>query len=146
MKKKLKIKINTSNLRSKLWFDNENNPGMTALYIERYLNHQFTKKKLLCNKPIIGIAQTGSDLSPCNKIHSYLSDRVKEGIRSKVMLIINNTELEKRKKKWTPPHHENQTPWQEIYRKTVGQLDQGGCIELATKYQKIKEKIPRNSH
>ena len=82
MTKKQKIKKKTLKLRSKLWFDNENNPGMTALYIERYLNHQFTKKELQSDKPIIGIAQTGSDLSPCNKIHSYLSDRIKDGIRS----------------------------------------------------------------
>src|SRR5262245_11491972 len=53
-------------LRSQLWFDNPDNPGMTALYIERYLNFGLTSKELRSGKPIIGIAQTGSDLSPCN--------------------------------------------------------------------------------
>ncbi|MFC6689350.1 IlvD/Edd family dehydratase [Jhaorihella thermophila] len=67
--------------RSQEWFDNPNNPGMTALYIERYLNQEFTREELQGGKPIIGIAQTGSDLSPCNKIHVFLKDRVKAGIR-----------------------------------------------------------------
>ena len=51
-------------LRSRLWFDNPDNPGMTALYIERYLNFGLTPRELRSGKPIIGIAQTGSDLSP----------------------------------------------------------------------------------
>ena len=67
--------------RSQEWFDNPNNPGMTALYIERYLNQQFTREELQSARPIIGIAQTGSDLSPCNKIHVFLMDRIKAGIR-----------------------------------------------------------------
>lgn len=67
--------------RSQEWFDNPNNPGMTALYIERYLNQAFTREELQGERPIIGIAQTGSDLSPCNKIHVFLADRVKAGIR-----------------------------------------------------------------
>jgi dihydroxy-acid dehydratase len=69
-------------LRSQLWFDNPGNPGMTALYLERYLNYGLTKKELTSNKPIIGIAQTGSDLSPCNRHHLELAERVREGIRS----------------------------------------------------------------
>ena len=68
-------------LRSRQWFDDPNNPGMTALYIERYLNQSFTREELQSDRPIIGLAQTGSDLSPCNKIHVFLADRVKAGIR-----------------------------------------------------------------
>ncbi|MFG6079751.1 IlvD/Edd family dehydratase [Paracoccus litorisediminis] len=67
--------------RSQEWFDNPNNPGMTALYIERYLNQQYTREELQSARPIIGIAQTGSDLAPCNKIHVFLMDRIKAGIR-----------------------------------------------------------------
>ena len=67
-------------LRSKLWFDNPDNPGMTALYIERYLNFGLTPAELRSGKPIIGIAQTGSDLSPCNRHHLELAKRVRDGI------------------------------------------------------------------
>ena len=67
--------------RSQEWFDNPNNPGMTALYIERYLNQEFTRGELQSERPVIGIAQTGSDLAPCNKIHVFLLDRIKAGIR-----------------------------------------------------------------
>src|SRR5262249_39150574 len=69
-------------LRSRLWFDNPDNPGMTALYLERYLNFGLTPAELRSGKPIIGIAQTGSDLSPCNRHHLELAHRVREGIRS----------------------------------------------------------------
>jgi dihydroxy-acid dehydratase len=68
-------------LRSRQWFDNPDNPGMTALYIERYLNYGLTREELSAGKPIIGIAQTGSDLSPCNRHHLELAERVREGIR-----------------------------------------------------------------
>ena len=67
-------------LRSSLWFDNPDNPGMTALYIERYLNFGLTPNELRSGKPIIGIAQTGSDLSPCNRHHIELAKRVRDGI------------------------------------------------------------------
>ncbi|THD84566.1 dihydroxy-acid dehydratase [Aliigemmobacter aestuarii] len=67
--------------RSQEWFDNPNNPGMTALYLERYQNHEYTRAELQSERPIIGIAQTGSDLAPCNKIHVFLVDRIKAGIR-----------------------------------------------------------------
>ena len=67
-------------LRSRLWFDNPENPGMTALYLERYLNFGLTPAELRSGKPIIGIAQTGSDLSPCNRHHIDLAKRVREGI------------------------------------------------------------------
>ncbi|MFL6600302.1 MAG: IlvD/Edd family dehydratase [Steroidobacteraceae bacterium] len=68
-------------LRSRAWFDNPANPDMTALYIERYLNYGLTREELQSGKPIIGIAQTGSDLSPCNRHHIVLAERVREGIR-----------------------------------------------------------------
>ncbi len=69
-------------LRSRLWFDNPDNPGMTALYLERYLNYGLSRAELTSGKPIIGIAQTGSDLSPCNRHHLQLAERVREGIRT----------------------------------------------------------------
>ncbi len=68
-------------LRSRAWFDNPDNPDMTALYLERYLNYGLTLEELRSGKPIIGIAQTGSDLSPCNRHHIELAKRVREGIR-----------------------------------------------------------------
>ncbi|MFN3350179.1 IlvD/Edd family dehydratase [Pseudorhodoplanes sp.] len=68
-------------LRSQLWFDNPDNPGMTALYLERYLNYGLTLQELTAGKPIVGIAQTGNDLSPCNRHHLELAARVREGIR-----------------------------------------------------------------
>jgi dihydroxy-acid dehydratase len=70
----------TPRLRSQLWFDNPDNPGMTALYLERYLNFGLTREELNCGKPIIGIAQSGSDLSPCNRHHLDLAKRVRDGI------------------------------------------------------------------
>src|SRR6202158_4205025 len=68
-------------LRSQLWFDNPDHPGMTALYLERYLNYGLTRAELTSGRPIIGIAQTGSDLSPCNRHHLELAQRVRAGIR-----------------------------------------------------------------
>ena len=68
-------------LRSRNWFDNPHNPDMTALYLERYLNYGLSQKELRSDRPIIGIAQTGSDLSPCNRHHLVLADRIREGIR-----------------------------------------------------------------
>jgi dihydroxy-acid dehydratase len=73
-------KKNPKDLRSRLWFDNPDNPGMTALYLERYLNYGLTREELQSGKPIIGIAQTGSDLSPCNRHHVELAKRVRDGI------------------------------------------------------------------
>ena len=67
-------------LRSRAWFDNPHNPDMTALYLERYLNYGMTRRELQSGKPIIGIAQTGSDLSPCNRPHIELAKRVRDGI------------------------------------------------------------------
>jgi dihydroxy-acid dehydratase len=77
-----KITQKSRRLRSQLWFDNPDNPGMTALYLERYLNYGLTSAELRSGKPIIGIAQTGSDLSPCNRHHLELAKRVREGIRA----------------------------------------------------------------
>jgi len=71
----------TKPLRSRAWFDNPENPDMTALYLERYLNYGLTLEELRSGKPVIGIAQTGSDLSPCNRHHLVLAERVREGIR-----------------------------------------------------------------
>jgi dihydroxy-acid dehydratase len=68
------------NLRSQNWFDNPDNADMTALYLERYLNFGFTRGELQGGKPIIGIAQTGSDLSPCNRSHIEHAKRVRDGI------------------------------------------------------------------
>ncbi len=72
---------NKKPLRSRAWWDNPDNPGMTALYLERYLNYGLTREELQGGKPIIGIAQTGSDLVPCNRHHIELATRVRDGIR-----------------------------------------------------------------
>ncbi len=68
-------------LRSRAWFDNPGNPDMTALYLERYLSFGLSVAELQSDRPIIGIAQTGSDLAPCNRHHLVLADRVRDGIR-----------------------------------------------------------------
>ncbi len=68
-------------LRSQEWFDNPDNPGMTALYVERYLNYGLTREEIQGGRPIIGIAQTGSDLAPCNRHHIELAQRVRDGVR-----------------------------------------------------------------
>ena len=67
-------------LRSRMWFNNPDDAEMTALYTERYLNYGLTRDELRSGKPIIGIAQTGSDLSPCNRHHLELAKRVRDGI------------------------------------------------------------------
>ena len=72
---------NGGKLRSRAWFDNPENADMTALYLERYMNYGLSREELQSGKPIIGIAQTGSDLSPCNRHHMVLAERVREGIR-----------------------------------------------------------------
>ena len=68
-------------LRSRAWFDDPSNADMTALYLERYMNFGLALDELQSGRPIIGIAQTGSDLSPCNRHHLVLAERVREGIR-----------------------------------------------------------------
>ncbi|MDB5672202.1 MAG: dihydroxy-acid dehydratase [Alphaproteobacteria bacterium] len=67
-------------LRSRAWFDDPTNADMTALYLERYMNFGISLEELQSGKPIIGIAQTGSDLSPCNRHHLVLAERVRAGI------------------------------------------------------------------
>jgi dihydroxy-acid dehydratase len=74
-------KTATGRLRSRAWFDNPDNPDMTALYLERYMNFGISQEELQSDRPIIGIAQTGSDLSPCNRHHLDLAKRLREGIR-----------------------------------------------------------------
>ncbi|WP_306120754.1 MULTISPECIES: IlvD/Edd family dehydratase [unclassified Roseitalea] len=69
-------------LRSQEWFDNPDNPDMTALYLERYLNYGLTREELQSGRPIVGIAQTGSDLAPCNRHHMELAKRVRDGVIS----------------------------------------------------------------
>src|SRR5918995_5325347 len=81
-------RMTPQNLRSRQWFDNPENPGMTALYLERYLNYGLTRQELQSGKPIIGIAQTGSDLSPCNRHHLVLAQRVREGIREAAGVVL----------------------------------------------------------
>ena len=76
-----KKRLKPSELRSKAWFDNPDNADMTALYLERYTNYGLTIEELQSGKPIIGIAQSGSDLVPCNRHHLQLAERVREGIR-----------------------------------------------------------------
>ena len=73
-------KIQPDQLRSRQWFNNPEDLEMTALYLERYLNYGLTRHELQSGKPIIGIAQTGSDLSPCNRHHLELEKRVRDGI------------------------------------------------------------------
>lgn len=75
-------------LRSQAWFDNPENVDMTALYIERYLNFGLSLEELQSGKPIIGLAQTGSDLSPCNRHHMVLAERVREGVREAGGLVL----------------------------------------------------------
>jgi dihydroxy-acid dehydratase len=75
-------------LRSRAWFDDPANADMTALYLERYMNFGLTLAELQSGKPIIGIAQTGSDLSPCNRHHLVLAERVREGIREAGGIVI----------------------------------------------------------
>jgi len=69
------------NRRSQAWFDNPGNPDMTALYLERYMNFGISQEEFQSGRPIIGIAQTGSDLSPCNRHHLDLAHRIRDGIR-----------------------------------------------------------------
>lgn len=72
----------STRLRSALWFNDKTNPEMSALYADRYLNYGLTEDELMSGKPIVGIAQSGSDLAPCNRYHLTLAKRVREGIRS----------------------------------------------------------------
>lgn len=73
--------VNARDLRSRAWFDNTANPDMTALYVERYLNFGLSLEELQSGRPMIGIAQSGSDLVPCNRHHLVLAERVRAGVR-----------------------------------------------------------------
>ncbi|MGC6399426.1 IlvD/Edd family dehydratase [Sphingomonas sp. FW199] len=75
-------------LRSRAWFDDPDNVDMTALYLERYMNFGLSLEELQSGRPIIGIAQTGSDLSPCNRHHLVLAERVREGVREAGGIVI----------------------------------------------------------
>jgi dihydroxy-acid dehydratase len=77
----MKAKAEAKRLRSAAWFDNPDNIDMTSLYLERYLNFGLSLEELRSGRPIIGIAQTGSDLSPCNRHHLSLAERIRDGIR-----------------------------------------------------------------
>ena len=68
-------------LRSEIWFNDMTEPGETAVYLERFNNYGITRQELQSGKPVIGIAQTGNDLTPCNRHHIQLAERVKDGIR-----------------------------------------------------------------
>ena len=70
------------NFRSRQWFDNPKDPGNTSINLERIMNYGYTPEELTSGKPIIGIAQTGSDISPCNRVHLKLAERIREGIRT----------------------------------------------------------------
>ncbi len=72
---------NGKRLRSQSWWSNPDNPGMTALYLERYMNYGLERAELQSGSPVIGIAQTGNDLAPCNRHHIQLAERVRAGIR-----------------------------------------------------------------
>ena len=74
--------MKTPKLRSREWFDNPADPDMTALYLERMLNYGLTRAELQSGAPVVGVAQTGGDLSPCNRIHLELAKRVKDGVRA----------------------------------------------------------------
>ena len=68
-------------LRSLDWFSDTQRPDQTALYLERFLNFGLTLDELRSGRPIIGIAQTGSDLVPCNRHHLRLAGRARDGVR-----------------------------------------------------------------
>ena len=82
--------MNKKKFRSQEWFNNPDNPSMTALYLERYLNFGLTREELQSGKPIIGIAQSGSDLSPCNRHFLDLASRIRAGIRDAGGIPINS--------------------------------------------------------
>ena len=77
-----KRKMKKEDLRSRKWFNDPSDPEMTALYLERYLNYGLTREELQSGRPIIGIAQTGSDLSPCNRHHLDLTKRVRDAVNA----------------------------------------------------------------
>jgi hypothetical protein len=117
-----KISEDTKTLRSWQWLNRSDDPGMSALYLDRYLNYGLTEEELSSHKPIIGIAQSGSDLAPCNRHHLTLAKRVREGIRSAGGIAIE-----------FPTH-----PIQETSRRPTATLDRNlsylGLVELLHGY------------
>ena len=115
-------KTTGSKLRSANWFNAEDNKEMCALYTDRYLNYGLTHEELNVGKPIIGIAQSGSDLAPCNRYHLQLAKRVREGIRSSGAIAFE-----------FPTH-----PIQESSRRPTATLDRNlaylGLVELLHAY------------
>ncbi|KAK5724778.1 hypothetical protein LTR15_004826 [Elasticomyces elasticus] len=109
-------------LRSARWFDRPDDRAMSALYADRYMNYGLTTEELLSGKPIIGIAQSGSDLAPCNQYHTTLAKRVREGIRTAGGIAIE-----------FPTH-----PIQESSRRPTATLDRNlsylGLVELLYAY------------
>ena len=74
-------------------------------------------------------------------------DTVRLDLTSRTLnALVDTEEWEERKRAWSPPEIQNQTPWQEIYRQNVGQLAEGGCLELATAYRQVGRDLPRDSH
>ena len=111
---------------------------MSVLYLERYLNYGLTREELQSGKPIIGIAQTGSDLSPCNRHHIELTKRLRDGI-----IAAGGTTMA------IPVHpiQESHSPWQQYFREKVGPFSQGMVLKGAPDYRDIAKKhIPRNNH
>lgn len=124
LESKLSGKTNeeTKSLRSWQWLRRTDDPGMSALYLDRYLNFGLTEEELSSHKPIIGIAQSGSDLAPCNRYHLTLAKRVREGIRTAGGIAIE-----------FPTH-----PIQESSRRPTATLDRNlsylGLVELLHAY------------
>ncbi|PWY81581.1 putative dihydroxy acid dehydratase [Aspergillus sclerotioniger CBS 115572] len=121
-KPKVSISAPGRPLRSSKWFNCRDDPGMTAIYMERYFNFGITREELMAGKPIIGIAQSGSDLAPCNRHHLELAKRVREGIRTAGGIAIE-----------FPTH-----PIQETSRRPTATLDRNlaylSLVEILTGY------------
>jgi dihydroxyacid dehydratase/phosphogluconate dehydratase len=122
----------TRPLRSRAWFDNPQNADMTVPYLERYMNWGLSFEELQSGKPNIRIAQTGSDLSPCNRHHLTPETRVRDGIIAAEGYPV-------------PP---DQTPWHRVYPATVLQLQDGAGMRGAEDFGRAaaRNEIPRDSH
>jgi dihydroxyacid dehydratase/phosphogluconate dehydratase len=143
--------------RSREWFADPHRSDMTALYVERFMNYGLTPEELRSGRPSGGIAQTGSDLSPCNRIHLELAGRVRDGIRGDVLRIdlnqarcdaqVSADEIARRLRELpAPPVPPSQSPWEELYRAHTGQLVDGATLDLALKHRRIAEHTPRHNH
>ncbi|MEM5585350.1 dihydroxy-acid dehydratase [Roseibium sp. AS2] len=138
-----------SKSRSQEWFDNPNNPAMTALYQERYQNSDF-----MAEEPQSGTSESPSirNASPEAAIGGGLAllkngDTVRLGLNNRTLdTLVDEADWTARRENWSPPDLENQTPWQELCRANVGQFADGGCLEMATSYRKVRHMLPRDSH